>query len=129
MRAIRVHRFGGPEVLQLDEVPELGPPRAGEVLVRLRAAGVNPVETYVRSGQYAQLPDLPYTPGSDGAGVVEAVGDGVDDDRLRAGADVYTSGSITGTYAEAAICAATQVHPLPPSVSHADGAALGVPYV
>jgi len=127
MKAIRVHRFGGPEVLQLDEVPDLRPPRPGEVLVRLHAVGVNPVETYVRAGQYARLPELPYTPGGDGAGVVEAVGDDVDD-RLRAGADVYTSGSITGTYAEAAICPADQVHPLPATVSHAAGAALGVPY-
>ena len=127
MKAIRVQRFGGPEVLRLDEVPEPGPPRAGEVLVRLRAVGVNPVETYVRSGQYARLPDLPYTPGGDGAGVIEAVGDGVAD-RLPAGADVYTSGSVTGTYAEAAICSAEQVHPLPPSTTYIEGAALGVPY-
>ena len=74
MRAIRVQAFGGPEVLRLEEVPELRAPRDGEVLIRLRASGVNPVETYVRSGQYAGLPSLPYTPGSDGAGIVVAVG-------------------------------------------------------
>ena len=76
MRAVRVHRFGDPDVMRLEEAPEPRPPRAGEVLVRLRAAGVNPVDTYVRSGQYAALPPLPYTPGGDGAGVVEALGDG-----------------------------------------------------
>ena len=59
MRAIRVHAFGGPEVLRLEDVPDLRAPRDGEVLVRLHAAGVNPVETYVRSGQYAPLPPLP----------------------------------------------------------------------
>ena len=74
MRAVRVHHFGDPEVLRLDEVADLRPPGEGEVLVRLRAAGVNPVDTYMRSGQYSALPPLPYTPGSDGAGVVEAVG-------------------------------------------------------
>src|SRR5690606_31789413 len=73
MKAIRVHRFGAPDVLQLDEAPEPSP-GPGEVLVRLHAAGVNPVETYIRAGQYAALPALPYIPGSDGAGEVTAVG-------------------------------------------------------
>ena len=76
MRAIRVTAFGGPEVLQLAEVDDPRP-AAGEVVVRLHAAGVNPVEAYIRTGQYARLPELPYTPGGDGAGVVEAVGEGV----------------------------------------------------
>src|SRR4051794_25658717 len=76
MKAIRVESFGGPEVLQVQEapVPQPGP---GQVLVRLRAAGVNPVETYIRAGKYARLPELPYTPGVDGAGRVEALGAGV----------------------------------------------------
>ncbi len=73
MQAIRVRAFGGPEVLRLEEVDDPRP-GAGEVVVRLRAAGVNPVETYVRSGGYARLPALPYIPGSDGAGEVVAVG-------------------------------------------------------
>ena len=76
MRAVRVHTFGDPDVLQVEQVADLRPPGAGEVLVRLHAAGVNPVDAYMRSGQYAALPPLPYTPGSDGAGVVEAVGQG-----------------------------------------------------
>src|SRR5262245_33870631 len=76
MKSIRVHEFGGPEVLKLDEVPK---PKAaaGEILVRIHAAGVNPYDTYMRAGTYALKPPLPYTPGSDGAGVVEAVGEGV----------------------------------------------------
>ncbi len=126
MRAVRVHAFGGPEELRLDEVPDPRPPAPGEVLVRLRAAGVNPVETYVRAGQYARLPDLPYTPGTDGAGLVEAVGDPAS--TLRPGDRVYTSGSVSGTYAEAALCPAGHVHPLPDGAGFSAGAALGVPY-
>ena len=76
MKAVRVREFGGPEVLQLEEVPDLQP-GPGQVLVTVKAAGVNPVETYVRAGQYAMLPTLPYVPGSDSAGVVELVGEGV----------------------------------------------------
>ncbi len=127
MRAIRVHAFGDPDVLGLEEVPELRPPRAGEVLVRLHAAGVNPVDTYLRAGQYAALPPLPYTPGSDGAGTVEALGD-TSVPGLSVGDRVYTSGSMTGTYAAAALCGAAQVHSLPDEATFAEGAALGVPY-
>ena len=76
MKAILVGEFGGPEVLKLKQVPTLQP-AAGQVLVRIHAAGVNPYDTYMRAGAYARKPLLPYTPGSDGAGVVEAVGDGV----------------------------------------------------
>jgi NADPH2:quinone reductase len=125
MKAIHVHEFGGPEVLQLEDVltPQPGP---GEVLVRMQAAGVNPVETYIRAGTYARLPELPYTPGNDGAGVVEQVGSDVSE--FKAGDHVYTSGSISGTYAEFALCKKEQVHPLPANVSFAQGAAMGTPY-
>jgi len=71
MKAIRVHEFGGPEVLKLEEVAT-PKPSAGQVLVRIHAAGVNPYDTYMRAGTYALKPPLPYTPGSDAAGVVEA---------------------------------------------------------
>ena len=67
MKAIRVHEFGGPEVLRLEDVEEPRPGR-GEVLVRVRAAGVNPVDTYIRGGVHAVRPALPYTPGADAAG-------------------------------------------------------------
>jgi NADPH2:quinone reductase len=125
MKAIRVHGFGGPEVLRLEEVPT---PQAGsgEVLVRTRAAGVNPVETYIRAGTYPRLPELPYTPGNDGAGVVEQVGSDVSE--FKPGDRVYTAGSISGTYAEFALCKKEQLHPLPASVSFAQGAAMGTPY-
>ena len=125
MNAIRVQQFGEPEVLQIAEVPDLTP-RPGQVLVRVHAAGVNPVETYVRSGKYAKLPPLPYTPGSDGAGVISALGDGVSD--WKVGDRVYLAGSLTGTYAEQALCEPSQLHPLPARISFAQGAALGVPY-
>jgi NADPH2:quinone reductase len=125
MTAIRVHEFGEPEVLRLEEVPTPQPgPR--EVLVRMHAIGVNPVETYIRAGKYARLPELPYTPGNDGAGVVEQIGDSVTE--FKPGDRVYTAGSVSGTYAEFALCKMEQVHPLPANVSFAQGATMGTPY-
>src|SRR6516225_7716516 len=125
MKAIRVNAFGGPEVLRLEDMPT-PKPGPGEVLVRIHAVGVNPVETYIRAGRYARLPELPYTPGNDGAGAVEQVGGDVSefkpDDR------VYIGGSSSGTYAEFALCKKEQVHPLPAKVSFAQGAAMGTPY-
>ena len=123
MQAIRVTEFGDAHVLRLEETGPLlpGPEQA---LVRLHAAGVNPVEVYIRSGKYARLPALPYTPGTDGAGVVEAS----NIPGLEPGTRVYVSGSLTGTYAEQAICAPGQIHPLPDRLSFEQGAALGVPY-
>ena len=126
MKAIRVDAFGGPEELKSAEIPS-PQPAAGQVLVRVRAAGVNPVDTYIRAGTYAQKPTLPYTPGIDGAGEIEAVGEGVSG--WTKGQRVYVAGSLSGTYAELAVCDANQVHALPDQVSFAQGAALGVPYV
>jgi NADPH:quinone reductase len=125
MKAIRVREFGGPEVLRLEEVP-IPQPGPGEVLVRMYAAGVNPVETYIRAGKYARLPQLPYTPGNDGAGMVEQVG--ADVTEFKPGDRVYTAGSLSGTYAEFALCKKEQLHPLPANVSFAQGAAVGTPY-
>ena len=125
MKAVRVHEFGGPEVLRLEEVPT-PKPGPGQVLVRIHAVGVNPVETYIRAGKYARLPELPYTPGNDGAGVVEQVG--ADVSEFKAGDRVYTAGSLSGTYAEFALCKKEQVHPLPANISFAQGAAMGTPY-
>ena len=125
MKVIRVHEFGGPEVLRLEETPE-PKPSAGQVLVRVRAAGVNPVDTYIRSGVHAVKPALPYTPGLDAAGEVEAVGEGVT--RLAAGQRVYTAGSLTGAYAELVLCEESQCHPLPERVSFAQGAGIFTPY-
>ncbi len=125
MKAIRVEQFGGPEVLKLAEatVPAVG---AGQALVRLRAIGINPVDTYLRSGVYPRKPELPYTPGSDGAGVIESIGAGVT--RHKPGDRVYVAGSSSGTYAEFALCDAARVRRLPEQVTFAQGAAVGVPY-
>src|SRR5215470_15697343 len=108
MKAILVHRFGGPENLKYEEVAT-PKPEAGQVLVRVHAAGVNPYDTYMRAGTYAIKPPLPYTPGSDAAGVVEAVGAGVT--RVKAGDRVYTARTVTGAYAEYTIVLESQVHP------------------
>jgi NADPH2:quinone reductase len=127
MRAIRVTAFGGPDVLTLAEVPD-PPPGPGQIRVRVHAAGVNPVETYIRSGTYAFKPALPYTPGSDGAGVVDALGEGVSGRAV--GDRVYAAGPMTassGSYAELTVTDARNVHALPPSLSFAQGAAVGVP--
>jgi NADPH2:quinone reductase len=129
MKAIRVHKFGGPDVLQLEEVPD-PKPGDGQALVRIHAIGVNPVETYVRAGAYPQLPTLPYIPGGDAAGVVQAVGPGVS--QLKAGDRVYLTGTagerLTGAYAELAVCNVSQAKPLAPALSFAQGAAVNVPY-
>jgi len=117
MRTVRVREFGDPEVMMLEEATDPQPVE-GEVLIRVQAAGVNPVDAYVRAGLYRDLPALPYTPGSDAAGV-----------RADTGERVYLSGSLSGTYADLALCRAPDVHPLPDEVSFAQGAALGVPYV
>jgi NADPH2:quinone reductase len=125
VKAIAVREFGGPEVLGIEDLatPQ---PAAGQVLVRIEAAGVNPADTYVRSGTYAVRPKLPYTPGSDGAGVVEAVGEGVKG--VKPGDRVFTARSITGTYAEYALALEGQVAPLPERISFAQGAGIFVPY-
>lgn len=125
MKAIRVSETGGPDVLRLLEVPD-PQPGPGQVLVRVHSIGVNPVETYIRSGNYPRKPSLPYTPGTDAAGVIEAVGPG--SYRLKVGQRVYTSGTITGTYAEKTVCLESHVHPLPDNVPYHQAAALGIPY-
>lgn len=125
MKAIRVRQFGDPEVLRLEDQPD-PIPAAGQILVRIHAVGVNPVESYIRSGRYAALPTLPYTPGTDAAGIVEAVGPEVT--TIRPADRVYTAGSITGTYAEMCLCDPAQVHSLPNHLSFPQGAAINVPY-
>lgn len=125
MKAIRIHNFGAPEELKLEDVPDPRPEK-GQILVKVHAAGVNPVDTYIRSGSYKIKPPLPYIPGSDCAGMVEETGEGVF--RFRKGDRVYTSGSVTGAYAEKCLCTEAQVHPLPASLCFTEGAAIGVPY-
>jgi len=125
MKAIRVNQFGGPEVLKLEEVPT---PKqdAGQVLVRVHAAGVNPYDTYMRAGTYAIKPHLPYTPGSDAAGTIEAIGSDVK--KVKPGDRVYTAQTLTGAYAEYALALEDQVHRLPQNISFEQGAGVWVPY-
>jgi NADPH2:quinone reductase len=125
MKAIRVHKFGGPEVLQIEELPT-PKPAAAQVLVKIRAAGVNPADTYARTGNYAILPQLPYTPGTDGAGVVESIGEGVS--KVRPGDRVYLAKNVTGSYAEYALALESQVYRLPDKISFAQGAGVFIPY-
>jgi len=125
MKAIRVHQFGGPEVLKLEEVPT-PKPDTGQVLVRVRAIGVNPYDTYMRAGTYAIKPPLPYTPGSDAAGTVEAVGPGIT--KVKPGDRVYTARTLTGAYAEYTLALEEQVNRLPDNISFEQGAGVWVPY-
>jgi NADPH2:quinone reductase len=125
MKATVVHEFGGPEVLKLEEIPR-PKPAAGQVLIQVHAAGVNPYDTYMRNGTYAIKPPLPYTPGSDAAGTVEAVGPGVT--KVKPGDRVYVAKTVTGAYAEYALALESQVHQLPERVSFSQGAGVWVPY-
>jgi NADPH:quinone reductase len=129
MKAIRVKELGGPEVMKLEEVPDLKP-GAGQVVVRMRAIGVNPVETYMRSGTYPRKPSLPYTPGADGAGTIESVGPALNSKepaKFKPGDRVYLAGSLSGAYAAQSLCEERFVFPLPANVSFAQGAAVNIP--
>src|SRR5947199_10814730 len=97
MKAIRVHQNGDPDVLKLEEVPD-PKPMPGQVVVKTRAIGVNPFETYIRAGKYPVKPAFPYTPGVDTGGVVESVG--LDVTQFKTGDRVYTAGTLSGAYAE-----------------------------
>jgi NADPH2:quinone reductase len=125
MKAIVVREFGEPEAMKLEEVqrPEPGP---GQVLVRIKAAGVNPVDTYIRSGGSAGGQELPYTPGTDGAGVIESVGAGVT--HVKPAERVYCARTLSGTYAEYALALEGQVQPLSERLSFSQGAGVYVPY-
>lgn len=124
MRAIRVHEFGPPEVMLLEHVPDLAP-GPGQVLISVKAAGVNPVDTYVRAGLFYKK-GLPYTPGADASGIVESTGEGVR--AFKPGDRVYTAGTVTGAYAEFCVADEKQCHRLPQSLSFSQGACIGVPY-
>ncbi len=125
MQSIRVQQFGEPAVMQLEEMPQLQP-TGQQVLIDIKAIGVNPVDTYIRAGVYPVSPQLPYTPGLDAAGVVSAVGPEVKHRKL--GERVYCFGSESGCYAEQVICNEGQVYSLPDGVDFIAGAAMGVPY-
>jgi NADPH2:quinone reductase len=126
MKAIIAREFGAADVMKLEEIaaPE---PQSNQVLVKIKAAGVNPVDTYILSGAYAQKPDLPYTPGKDGAGIVEKTGAGVT--KFKPGDHVLTTGAGTGTYAEYGVFDEQELLRLPENVSFEEGAGVFVPYV
>jgi len=117
MKAIVINQYGGPEVLKLEDV-EIGKPGKGQALIRLAAAGVNFVEIYQRRGTYTRK--LPYIPGSEGAGVVEAVGEGV---TLFKPGDRVAYVHEPGSYAEASIVNADSLISLPPEFTFEQGAA------
>ncbi len=125
MKAVVVKNTGAPDVMEIGHAPE-PVPGARQVVVSLHAAGVNPVDTYIRAGVEGYSPRLPFTPGYDGAGIVESVGKGVS--RIAVGDRVYVAGTVTGTYAEQTLAMDNQVYPLPEGVSFEQGAGVGVPY-
>ena len=118
-RAIRIHKTGGPEAMQLDEVA-VGDPGPGEARVRHTAIGVNFLDTYHRSGLYKLA--LPAGIGSEGAGVVEAVGSGVSD--IKAGDRVAYCGGPPGSYSEVRVMPADRLVPLPAGISERTAAAM-----
>jgi NADPH2:quinone reductase len=133
MKAILVREHGGPEVLKLEDLPD-PKPGADQVVVRFKAVGVNPVDVYIRTGAYARKPSLPFIPGSDAGGEIEAVGANVK--QYKAGDRVFihgtaaehTHGHYGGAYAQKAVCNLDHIYHLPANISFAQGAAMGVPY-
>lgn len=123
MKAIVVHEFGPPEVMKLEEFPT---PKAGagQAVVKIHAAGVNPFDTYMRNGTYAIKPQLPYIPGGEGAGVVHSVGEGVT--RFKPGDRVYVGHPVTGTYAEYTLALESHLHGLPEKIPFNQGAGIYV---
>jgi NADPH:quinone reductase len=126
MRAIRVHEFGEPGNMRIEEV-ENPVPGPRQLVIEVRAAGINPIDTYIRSGTYAKKkPQLPYTPGFDAAGIVESIGSDVR--RFKPGDRVYINGNMTGAYAEKTLCDEASAFDLPGHLSFAQGSGVWVPY-
>ncbi|XP_073449830.1 quinone oxidoreductase-like isoform X2 [Aquarana catesbeiana] len=126
MRAIRVQEFGKPEVLKLFKDVPVPSPSKDQILIRVHACGINPIETYIRAGVHSLKPQLPYTPGTDAAGVVEDVGKNVDS--FKKGDRVFTRATITGSYAEYTLASEDTVYPLSEKLSFKQGAAISIPY-
>ena len=118
MKAVRVHKYGGPEVLTIDEVP-VPEPKAGETRVKIEAIGVNYIDIYQRTGLYPL--QTPFTLGTEGAGIVDAVGPNVTE--VKKGERVGYA-SIPGSYAEYAIVPAARLVPIPPNIDARTAAAL-----
>lgn len=124
MKAMRAHQFGGPAELRFEDAPD---PKAesGQLLIRVRAAGINPTDIMRLSGRFPQPFPLPYIPGIDVAGEVEAVGTAVTG--FKKG-DKVMGWAVGGGYAEKACLVAAEAAPLPPSLSFAEGAAIPIPF-
>ena len=125
MKAIIVREFGAADVMKLEEVTTPSP-AADQILVKIRAAGINPVDTYIRSGLYPTKPNLPYTPGKDGAGIIESVGENVT--KFTVGERVLTADSVSGTYAEYCLCEEKHLIKLPENISFEQGAGVFVTF-
>lgn len=125
MKSIVINQFGGPEVPEIEErdAPVF---EDTQILIRVKAIGVNPVETYFRSGSHDYKPRLPFVPGTDCAGIVEDVG--VKVKKVKKGDRVYTSGTVSGAYAEYTVCTERQAHILPEDIDFSDGASINIPY-
>lgn len=125
MKAIIVREYGDPEVLKVESVSDLLPSK-DQILVQVKAAGINPVDTYVRQGNHISAPPVPFTPGKDAAGIVASIGEDVR--KVKVGERIYLAGSVTGTYAEYALCNEDQVWSLPENTTFEQGAGVFVPY-
>jgi len=124
MKVIEVQKFGDPDVMSLVE-KKMPKPDKDELLVKVKAVGINPVETYIRAGTYPALPALPYTPGGNVAGVVHECGSGAAG--WNVGDRVYSTATISGAYGEYTLCSVDQLFSLPENLSFSQGAAIGVP--
>ena len=120
VKAIRIHRTGGPDAMQWEDV-EVGAPGPGEVRIRHEAVGLNYIDVYFRTGLYP-APSLPFTPGMEGAGVVEAVGEGVDS--LAVGDRVAYAAPPVGSYAEERLMPAGKVVKVPAGIDSRQAAAM-----
>ncbi len=125
MRAVQFRRFGGPEVLELVESPT-PKPGPGQVLVRVRAAGINFSETLMRQNKYAVTPDLPAIPGTEVAGTVEALGSGVTSIKIgaRVVVPLFATGTVVGGYADHVVVDAGLIVPLPDALAFETAMAL-----
>jgi NADPH2:quinone reductase len=128
VKAVRIHEYGGPEVLVYEDVPE-PEPGPSQILVKIAAATVNPVDVAVRENRFPTPKDPPKTLGSDGAGVVERVG--ADVDSVEPGVRIAFSGlgiGSEGSYAQYALIAESQVVRMPDGLSFVDAAAIGMAF-
>lgn len=142
MRAAIVHRFGSASNITYTKnanIPEIGENQVQnfrififitkffQLLIRVKASAVNPVDTYIRSGNYANLPKVPYIPGREGAGIVERVASDVK--KFLPGDRVWFTTPVTGSCADFAVVKASAAFSLPEKISFAQGSTLGIAYL